>query len=374
MKKIRVVQIRDSCGLYGAERVILAIGKYLNKDKYNLTLVALRSDNNDIKEFLHAARLVGLKTIMLDVVGRLDINAIIRLKNIFKNLNIDIIHSHDFKSNFYTILSTMRLPVCRVVTSHGSTRDSALKKIYLFLDERIFYRFFDLIIAVSQNMRNFLIGKKVCRKKLKVIQNGIDESSIDAYEGIEKAEKIIEKKHDTILFGVIGRFFPDKGHRFFIEAFADISKKYKNAHAIFVGDGPLKKELKDLIKMQKLENNINLIGFRNDMHTVYEKIDCVVIPSLREGLPYVLLESMIKRVPVIATSVGDIPRLVKHRKTGYLVAPGDIAALKKYMTSIIENPEISFILAANAYNVVIKKFSADKMVKEIEKEYEKLKH
>ena len=80
-----------------------------------------------------------------------------------------------------------------------------------------------------------------------------------------------------------------------------------------------------------LENYVTMCGVVNNMQAVYERIDCLVIASLREGLPYVLLEAAANRVPIIATAVGDIPQLIEDGKTGYLVEPGNAAELEDRM-------------------------------------------
>lgn len=372
MKKVSVVHVRDSCGLYGAERVILAIARYLNRKEFNFTLVTLRSNDSNIEVFVDAARMIGVKVVDLPVRGRFDLKAISKFRHILKDCHADIVHSHDFKSNFYSIAASVNLPVRKIVTSHGSTRDSLLKKIYLFLDEKIFYRFFDIIIAVSKNMQTFLVRKKVRNDKILVIQNGIDVYPIENYDELAQAKPFIEKKNDTIIFGVIGRLYPDKGHRFFIRAFVNVFKKHPKIRAVIVGDGPVRREIEAYLKRLDLEKKIHIVGVRKDMNNVYDQIDYIVIPSLREGLPYVLLESMSKRIPVLATSVGDIPKLVIHGKTGYLVEPADEEALTTYMEKLLEDPDGAKGMAIRAYTNVIENYSAGKMVRKIEKIYNQL--
>jgi len=105
------------------------------------------------------------------------------------------------------------------------------------------------------------------------------------------------------------------------------------------------------------------------MQAVYEHIDCLVIPSLREGLPYVLLEAAANRVPVLATAVGDIPQLIKDGKTGYLVEPGNIAEIEDRMVRFLTKKDNIKQMVENCYNVFERKFSADRMVRETEDLY-----
>jgi glycosyltransferase involved in cell wall biosynthesis len=102
---------------------------------------------------------------------------------------------------------------------------------------------------------------------------------------------------------------------------------------------------------------------------VYDRINCLVIPSLTEGLPYVLLEAMAGKVPVIATAVGDIPALIQDRRSGFLVPPGDASSIAERMIEILDDPNGAREMAEYAYRNVVERFSAERMVRETERLY-----
>ena len=131
-------------------------------------------------------------------------------------------------------------------------------------------------------------------------------------------------------------------------------------------------EIQSEIQRLGLEESVELCGVRDDMPAVYRQIDCIVIPSLREGLPYVLLEAMANKIPVVASRVGDIPRLIRHGETGYLVPPENVDELQKHMTMVLESPDLSTKLAESGYRLVREGFSATRMVNEVEEVYESL--
>ena len=112
-----------------------------------------------------------------------------------------------------------------------------------------------------------------------------------------------------------------------------------------------------------------MCGVVNNMQAVYEHIDCLVIASLREGLPYVLLEAAANRVPVLATAVGDIPQLIEDGKTGYLVEPGNTEEIEDRMVRFLDKKDNIKQMVENCYNVFERKFSADRMVRETEDLY-----
>ena len=368
--KINIVHIRDSCGIYGAERVILTLGNNLNKDRYHLTLIALDDQKGLNDKFIVEARRVGFEVIPVPVKGRVDFKALPVIRNILKEKLADIIHSHDYKSNLYTILSSMAMGIKKVVTSHGATKESFKKRLYLLLDDRIFYQFFHNIIAVSEKIGVHLSNIKIPSKKISVIPNGIDVSIIQS--STKSDQKINFPNNITRVFGVIGRLTPDKGHRYFIDAFIKVIEKHPSVAALFVGGGPEKDKLVKQIECQGLTEKIILTGERDDMDYIYGMLDCVVIPSLREGLPYSLLEAMAKKIPVIATSVGDIPRLILPGQTGYLIPATDISALGKCMDEFLNSPEAAKVMAIRGYELLLEKYSAKKMVHEYEKVYESI--
>lgn len=112
-----------------------------------------------------------------------------------------------------------------------------------------------------------------------------------------------------------------------------------------------------------------MCGVRSDMQAIYEKIDCLVIPSLTEGLPYVLLEAMANQVPVLATTVGDIPKLIDDRNTGHLVAPGDADALAERMHELLNQTDKTSQIAEWGRQRVFEQFSAEQMVRRTEAMY-----
>lgn len=370
--RIHIMHIRDSSGIYGAERVILTLGQKIDKKRFKLSVLCMRSEDGNGEKLISKTDELGIQNIPVNVKGRMDFNAILNIRKIFRENTVSIFHSHDFKSNFYGLLASINLPIKRVTTAHGSTRDSIMKRAYLFWDERVGYRFFDKIVAVSENTGRELTKKHVNLEKIEIIQNGLDLESMEKEgdrEGFEKPFNIFNRDK---IFAVIGRLYPDKGHQYFLHAFSKLSQKDPSIKGLVLGDGPAKEKITRTIHTLKLENRVSLCGVRPDMKNVYNQIDFLIIPSLREGLPYVLLEAMASKVPVLATAVGDIPLLVENGVTGYLVAPGESEGLEKGMIDLLTNPIRAREMADRAYRVVVEKFSADRMVRKTEKLYTSL--
>lgn len=362
------MHLRDSGGIFGAERVILTLAKHIDKKVFHFSLLCMGRRDQGEKELTSRAAESGSEVISVDVKGRLDFSAIRHIRKVFRSNQIALFHSHDFKSNLYGLLASLDLRVGRVTTAHGSTRDTILKRVYLLLDERFICQLFDKIIAVSRDIKGQLLQKKISNSKIEVIQNGIDPSIIES-ESQPFAEFAFDVPHGHTVFAVIGRLFPDKGHRFFLEALAKLSRSHGAVHGLIVGDGPAREDIEAQVMKLGLQDRVTLCGLRKDMKCIYDRIDCLVIPSLREGLPYVLLEAMSNRIPVVATPVGDIPLLIEDGVTGYLAPPEDADTLCARMAGVLNNSSKQKDIVERAYRLVRKEYSAERMVRSIEALY-----
>jgi len=364
MEKVSIAYIRDGGGIFGAERVILTTAKNIDR-KFNIILICTRSNDGTSSELMERAKEIGIQVIPVDINGKIDVKAIYNIRKILIKNHVKILHSYDFKSNLYGLFASINLDIKRVITAGGTTRDSLVKKFYMFIDEAFTYKYYNNIIAVSHEICERLTKRNIGKGRIIVIENGIDPSLYDdeTYEGNNHEPLPIDKSKRV--FAVIGRLFPDKGHRFFLQAFSHVVQNNSLNIALLIGDGPSEEDIKIQIKDLKLENNVFLCGVRKDMKYIYNNVDYIVMPSLTEGLPYVLLEAMLYKVPILATDVGGISSLVKNDVTGYLVPPGDVESLKNDMNKMLNNPEKIKTMAENAYNLVKEEYSARRMVDQI---------
>ena len=369
--KIHVLHLRDSSGIYGAERVILTLGRNIDQRRFKFSLLCMSRSDASNRELIAAAHSLGIKVNQIGVEGRLNLRSVVGIRGFLKRNKVDIIHTHDFKSDFYGFMATVFLPIRRIATAHGSTRDSRIKRIYLFLAEKIFYRYFDKILAVSDDLKKFLIGRKVPYPKIEMIRNGFDFHVLANDTTPDNLELDFDPS-DYRVFGIVGRLFPDKGHDFFLEAFKSVKEIHINIKALIIGDGPAREFIVNKIKKLGLDNDVYMLGFRNDIKKYYQVLDYLVMPSVREGLPYTLLEAMYLKIPVLATQVGDIPLVIENNKTGILIPPGNSSALSQAMSEMLSDSGKCLRFADQGYKRVNQFFSGEEMTRKTELLYEKL--
>lgn len=372
MSRLNVMHIRDSSGLYGAERVLLALARQLDPARFKFLLVCLQDRQGSARPLIEKARGMGIQVEVIPVRSAFDPAAVFGVRKLLKRYAIHLIHTHDFKATLFGMLASVRLGIKRVATLHGSVKDSLKMRLSLWLEEQIIRHSFDMAIVVAEELQRQLLSEGFRPGMLRLIRNGIDLSSFaSGSPGSSKAMKS-EPEQGNKVFGVVGRLVPDKGHKYFLNALSRMKPQYPTMKAVIVGNGSFKEEIEREIARLGLEHQVLLHGVRSDMAELYRQMHCLVIPSLREGLPYVLLEALASKVPVIASAVGDIPKLIRHAETGYLVPPANSVELQKYMTLVLKEPDTARRLADKGYQVVLEGYSSNRMVQETQAVYSAL--
>ena len=367
----KILHIRDSGGFFGGEQVILTILKNLNRNKYEPLLLYLDRGDGKSKRLVEVAALFNIHTIAVPCRRKFDLKTIKQIRHEIKNRNIGCIHTHDFKSDFYGLMATINTPVTRIATSHGSTKDSILLRSYLFLSEFVFYNFYDWIIAVSKQRKNDLFTNLIIRKKIILIENGIDTELFRLSQSNTDQEETTKLFSRSVNIAIIGRLYPDKGHAYLLQALPRVIEKFADLMLFIIGEGPSGNVLKQQVQESGLDNHVKFLGVRNDLYHFYQCLDLLVIPSLREGLPYVLLEALANNVPVVASRVGAIPDVIEHNHSGYLVEPMDVNGLANAVIDSLSDRRRAVQMTGNAYLKLQKYFSAEKMIQSVETLYEK---
>lgn len=137
----------------------------------------------------------------------------------------------------------------------------------------------------------------------------------------------------SFIVGTIGELHKNKGYEYLIGA----AREVQNATFVIIGEGEERKKLEALIEKNDLKNRVFLLGYIPDATDYLNAFDIFVLPSLKEGLPYVILEAGLQGLPVVASSVGGIPDFIEHEKTGLLVPAKDANALTTVIHLLIEN-------------------------------------
>lgn len=277
---------------------------------------------------------------------------------IIKHNKYQAIHSHEFAMNCHGAVLSLMTGVPAVATVHGKNyyADRVLRR-FLYRNLSRFSQF----VAVSADISEFLhhiVGIPISR--LAIIPNGIAlgkfSSDLTIRRRVRQQLNIFEQDY---LVGAVGNLYPVKGHIHLVRAAGKIVSHNPNVKFVIAGRGGEEATLQDEISKLNLEKNFTLLGFREDVHELLQAFDIFAMPSLSEGLPLSILESMASQCVVVASRVGGIPELITDDTLGLLTSPADVDALASSIVRLIEHPKECIAISENAYALVSKKYSQD---------------
>jgi glycosyltransferase involved in cell wall biosynthesis len=159
------------------------------------------------------------------------------------------------------------------------------------------------------------------------IHDAVESTSINAVAASKLREELLES--GRYLIGSLGRLDHQKGYECFIDAARLISDRIAGARFVVAGEGPERAALQARIDNSGLHDQFRLIGFHSEPRTLTAALHLFVCSSLWEGLPLSILDAMMIGVPIVSTSVGGIAEVISDRKSGWLVAPGDVKGLAR---------------------------------------------
>jgi glycosyltransferase involved in cell wall biosynthesis len=368
---MRILHLISSAGLFGAERIALELSKSLKKTYYCEPIIGvIRNVYNPHEEMLEEAKRNNIPYAVFQCRSQLDLKLAFLVKEFIKKNKIDIIHCHGYKSNFYGLLAS-KGQVPSVTTNHNWLTEHWKLKIYCILDS-LWIRFFDGIVAVSNEVKKDMLRYKIPGEKIRVIDNGISLERFEKWTETRKMKTQLGFEEKTMVIGTIGSLVIEKGHIYLLEAARQILDGVKDLKFIIIGDGPLRKALEEKSEELGIKKDVIFMGHRGDIPEILTAMDIFVLPSIKEGLPVALLEAMAAKRPVIATRVGAIPKVIENKDIGILVEPKDINELRDAIMNLISDPGRRDLLAREGFGRVCTDFSSDEMCKHYLKLYKEI--
>jgi glycosyltransferase involved in cell wall biosynthesis len=312
------------------------------------------------------ARLGVFRLPLPRLFGTADVTTPLRLRGLARRLGIDIVHGHGAKGGFAARLVRMAggAPVA-LYTPHGgvlhyspqSTTGRLFRRI-----ERGLLRQTDAIIFESAFARDaFTVGIAAPPCPAPIIHNGLRPPEFEPVEPDAAA-------HDFVFIGELRAL---KGVRYLLEALPALRRPDdRPASLVIAGDGPDKAAFAALIETLGLAGRVELAGVR-PAREMFARGRCVVVPSLAESLPYVVLEAAAAGRPLIATRVGGVPEIFGATEPS-LVPAANAPALAAAMARALACPDAAIQEAATRLAFIAPRFSVAHMTDEIEALYRQL--
>ena len=347
-KRMKVIQVVPVLNFGGIETHRFLMAKYHNPENYDLSFCCL-NESGVTAEKIEA---LGYEVKYLyEDVKIPNVRLIFKLYRFFKEEKPDVVHSCAAEANFHAIIAAYLAGVpVRITEEIGLPSQSPKAKIIF----RVVYSLSSKVIGVSQKVSDYLLTEnKVPGSKVKTIYNPYD---LELYKNKELPSS---KKNSKFSIISVGRLVKEKNHLFLIKSVEQIVKQYPNIRLNIVGDGPLRSELETYINKNGLQDNIELLGFREDIPILLENSDLFILPSISEGLPLALTEAIASRTLVLGTNVGGVTEVIKEKQSmGWIVPSNDITSMVQTIENIIRLPEDEKnTIINNAQKYVEEKFS-----------------
>ncbi len=202
---------------------------------------------------------------------------------------------------------------------------------------------FDAEVGVSKGIVDRLDRRAMARvlhKRATCIYNGLPDPLVDEALGRVQARWARAADESRFVIGSVGRLTPRKGYRYLIEAMGSIVDSIPNACLMLVGEGEERRELTELARRLHVERQVEFLGQSAGVMDLLGKMDLFVLPSLQEGLPTAIMESMACGTPVVASDIPGTRELVTREKNGWLVEPANPEALARAIISAYQRPDL----------------------------------
>ncbi len=370
----------------GASKYVFDLAVALPKEEYSPIVAA--GGRGVMAEKIISADIpyFEIKAFQRDVSFLKDISVFFEILSLLFKIKPNVVHVSSAKAGgivgvafFVYKLLTFNFKLLAVFTAHGWTFNEQRPRWQVALIKffsKLTCLFYDKVICVSEYDYSIALKNKIApAKKMTVVHNGIKQEDYDFLNKAEARQALTRALGNPVSnletgfpsdmwIGTIGEFTKNKGQEFLIE---EIENKFPSSNFKFliIGFGEEKLNLESQIESvaaEDLGDKVFLIDGLSNAAKYLKAFDIFVLPSLKEGLPYVLLEAGLAGLPIIATNVGGVPEIVENGESGILINPASSEEIANAIEKLAKNSELRNKLAQNAREKILQKFSFEKML------------
>ncbi len=349
-RPLRVLELRTVRGTGGGpEKTILLGAARHDPAEFDVTVCYIRDRRDDVFDVDRRAGAAGVR--YLEIVERRSFDPRIwpALRRTVAERRIDLVHSHDYKTDLLALLLARRDGVTPLATAHGWTGQSWRERRVYYPADRLLLRWFPCVIAVSSEIRDVLVRSGVQAARVRTILNGIDPGAFRRERSREAAaRRALGFPPGAIIAGAIGRLERQKRFDLLLDAFAQLSSRHPQLRLAVAGGGSLEAALRAQADRLRLNGSVRLLGARGDIVTLHHGFDLFVQSSEYEGTPNAVLEAMALETPVVATAAGGTAELVRDGIDALVVEPRDVRGLVAAIDEAVRNPDAMRRRAASA--------------------------
>jgi glycosyltransferase involved in cell wall biosynthesis len=376
MAKINVLHVLSTNRFSGAEKVAGQICRNLNRDSFNVSILCNGG------ELLRRYRKEGLDAFDVNVNRYYPWNVAAFIR-IVRRYDVHIVHAHGTRASVFALLcSPLAGRRYRIISHmHGCRRWQKNKGMLGAVDGYLANRY-DMNIVCGTGVYGHLMerGRRPDAAKVTIISNALEiESASRRDETIESAAGRVDGSAGReaaakggFVYGFVGRFSKPKGLIPFLSKIIENRDLLDGARLVLVGDGEDMKTLRIMVIGNNLTRQIVFEGNRDNVLDYVRDFDLLVLPSISEGLPMVILEAMSAGKPVLAFDVGSVAEALRNGVNGYLVEAGDYDAFIRHMRKLKESGDELATLGENGRALLAGEFGMAGYMGKIEDLYRSL--
>ena len=371
--------------LGGAERFGMELARALDKDKFKPIICALWRYNLPSEQYwMNFLAETGIEVFFATNIPR-KLEPAGYLKGIkfiathLRNKPIDVIHSHFQLGNIAAMLLKRSLNTKILIRTALAGKEWG-DGLAAFLCRQIFTKWifpfaFDAEVGVSQALvtgLNRRPGTRITGKQALLFHNAIPLDRFTSRAKYPNKRLDLGLSPNHLVVGNVGRLREEKGHSILLDSAVIVKAQKPNVKFVIIGSGGLWDSLHQKAERLELSETVIFAGPRQDVESLYGIMDLFVLPSLWEGLPTVILESMASGVAVVATDIPGTRELIQAGQTGWLAKPRDPVSLAACILEALNNPTKRATFAQIALQDVVPRFSMEYIAKQYEQMYNQL--
>ena len=276
----------------------------------------------------HEATSSGVSVAPVRMRSVLDAPACLRLRRLLRQHHVALVHTHSSIDSWLAGVAakTLGLPVVRS------------RHVTIPIRSALVYRLADRVVASGERAAALVRDAGIPPDSVVAISAGVD---LDRFHpGVSGKRVRGELGLDGPLVGLIANLRGSKGHRYFLEAAREILKVAPETRFLIVGDGVGFDDIRRRIREMGIEREVLMLGFRRDVPEVTAALDVLALPSIKsEATSQVIFQALAVGTPVVATSVGGSPEVIRDGISGRLVPPADSGALARAIVDLLRDPE-----------------------------------
>ncbi len=362
-KKLKVIHIITDKNIGGAGRWLLNFLSYYDRDKFDVKVI-LPEDS------LLAPEVDRLGTERISIKdlkeSSYDKESVKKFKEVFLKENPDVVHTH---ASLAARMGAKEAKVPVIVNTKHCMEDLSIGFIKKQARKSMYKKYTDMIIAVSEAVKDSLIEGGCPPGLVRMIYNGVKPLETRSAEEVKKFRESLGFSETDFIAGMAARLEEIKDYDTFINAAEEVKSRGADIKFVIMGTGSEEERLKALANEKNLSDTLAFAGFVSDMELAMNALDVNALTSKSEAISLSIVEGMTLGLPAVGTKAGGIPEAIEDKVTGELFDVGDSKALADKLIFLRENPEIRKKYSENAKEISLEKFSPGKMCREIEDLY-----